>query len=120
MTKEKGQKEQKEKLLEDLLKQTAETTTLDFKREIELSSDKDKNEFAKDVSAFANTRGGYMVFGKEDRREGGRIVGIRRETFNSEQMQQIISRKCYPPVRFEAELVQLDSKWFVLLKVSES
>ena len=112
--------EQNRKLLQDLLRQTDETTTLDFKREIKLSSDKDKNEFAKDVSAFANTKGGYIVYGKEDPAEGGRIVGIRPETFSSEQMQQIISQKCYPPVRFEDKLIQLDSKWFVLLMISES
>lgn len=108
------------KKLEELLEQTDETITLDFKREIRLSSDRDKNGFAKDVSAFANTKGGYIVFGKEDPREGGRIIGIRPETFNSEQMQQIISQKCYPPVRFEAKLIQLDSKWLVLLTIPES
>lgn len=117
MTKE---KEQNEKLLKDLLKQIAETTTLDFKRQIKLSSDNDKEEFAKDVSAFANTKGGHIVFGKEDPKEGGRIVGIRPETFNSEQMQQIIAKRCYPPVRFDAKPVQLDSKWFILLTVPES
>ena len=108
------------KKLEELLKQTDETSTLDFKREIKLSSEHDRKEFAKDVSAFANTNGGYIVFGKEDPKEGGRIVGLRPETFNSEQMQQIISQRCYPPVRFEAELIQLDSQWFALLTIPES
>lgn len=114
------EKEQSEKQLEALIKQIAETTRLDFKREIKLSSDNDKKEFAKDVSAFANTKGGHIVFGKEDPKEGGRILGIRVESFNSEQMQQVTSQKCYPPVRFEAELVPFDSKWFVLLTIPES
>jgi len=108
------------KKLEELLKQSDETSTLDFKREIKLSSEHDRSEFAKDVSAFANTKGGFIVFGKEDPKEGGQIVGIRPETFNSEQMQQIISQRCYPPVRFEAGLIQLDSQWFALLTIPES
>ena len=107
-------------MLEDLLKQTRETTTLDFKREIRLSSENEKKEFAKDVSALANTKGGHIVFGKEDPKEGGRIVGIKRETFDPEQMQQIVAKRCYPPARFDAELILFESKWFVLVTIHES
>jgi hypothetical protein len=109
-----------EDLLKDLLKQKDETVTLDFKREITLSSDKDKNEFAKDVSAFANRNGGHRVFGKEDPEQGGRIVGIIPETFDGEQMQQIISGRCYPPVNFDAQLMRIGNKSFVLLTIPES
>jgi len=109
----------KEKL-EDLLKKKYETSTLDFKREIKISSDKDKEEFARDVSAFANTKGGCIVYGKEDPKEGERIVGIKPETFNYDQMQQIVSKRCNPPVKFEASLMHLDSKWFALLRIPES
>ena len=108
------------KLLEDLLKQFYETTELDFKREIRLFTYRDKMEFAKDVSAFANTKGGHIVFGKEDPKQGGRIVGIEKDTFNYEQMQQIISKRCNPPVTFEAELIHLKSKWFVILTIPNS
>jgi hypothetical protein len=109
-----------EKLLRDLLKQKDETTSLEFKREITLSFDRDKNEFAKDVSAFANTKGGHIVFGKEDPEQGGRIVGIKPETFDSAQMQQTISSRCYPPVNFDAELIRIRGKWFGLLIIPES
>jgi hypothetical protein len=109
-----------ESLLRDLLEQKNESTTLDFKREITLFTDKDKNEFAKDVSALANARGGHIVYGKEDPGQGGRIVGIKPETFDDAQMQQIISSKCYPPVNFEAELVQFQGLWFGLLTIPPS
>jgi hypothetical protein len=109
-----------ESLLKDLLIQKDESTILDFKREITLFTDKDKNEFAKDVSAFANTRGGHIVYGKEDPGQGGRIVGIKPETFDGARVQQIISSKCYPPVNFEAELVQFQGLWFGLLTIPPS
>ena len=109
-----------ESLLRDILEQRNESTTLDFKREITLFTDKDKNEFAKDVSAFANARGGHIVYGKEDPGQGGRIVGIKPETFDGARMQQIISSKCYPPVNFEAELVQFQGLWFGLLTIPPS
>lgn len=109
-----------ESLLRDLLEQKDESTTLDFKREITLFTEKDKNEFAKDVSAFANTRGGHIVYGKEDPGQGGRIVGIKPETFDGAQMQQIMSSRCYPPVNFEAELVQSQGLWFGLLTILPS
>jgi hypothetical protein len=107
-------------MLRDLIKEKDETNRLEFKREIALSSDKDKNEFAKDVSALANTKGGHIVFGKEDPEQGGRIVGIKPETFDSVQMQQIISSRCYPPVSFDAELIRIRNKWFGLLTIPES
>ena len=61
--------------LDELLNQNEETVSLEFKREIRLSSDKDKTEFAKDVSALANTEGGFLVFGKEDKKDGAKVVG---------------------------------------------
>ena len=109
-----------ESLLGDLLKQKDESTVLDFKREVTLSTDRDKLEFAKDVSAFANTKGGHIVYGKEDPGQGGRIVGIEPATFDSAQMQQIASSKCYPPVSFEAERVQFQGLWFGLLIIPQS
>jgi hypothetical protein len=106
--------------LDELLKQTDETTTLDLKRLIKLASDNDKYEFAKDVSAFGNTQGGFILYGREDPKEGGKIIGINPETFDADQMQQIITSRCYPPVDFSAKLVRKDSLSFVLLQIPES
>jgi hypothetical protein len=107
------------KALNELLKQE-ETSKLDFKREIRLSSDKDKYEFVKDVSAFANTSGGYIVYGEEDKNEGGLTVGIEPDTYDADQMQQIIAQRCNPPPVFDSELVKINGKWFVILEIPES
>jgi hypothetical protein len=108
------------KLLKKLLKENKETITLEFKREITLSNDKDRMEFAKDISAFANSDGGHIVFGKEDPKQGGKIVGIKKETFSSEQMYQIISNRCTPNIIFKAELLRIGNKWFALLSIPRS
>lgn len=108
------------KLLDDLLNQTNETSTIEFKREIHLFSDKDKHEFAKDVSAFANTSGGYIVYGKEDIKQGGRIIGINPKAFDADQLQQIIATRCYPPPKFSLRIIKRASKWFAILEIPES
>jgi len=40
-----------------------ESTRLDYKRDLPGRTDKDKKEFCEDVAAFANTRGGVIIFG---------------------------------------------------------
>ena len=109
-----------ESLLESLLSKENETETLEFKREIRLNNDKEKNEFAKDVSALANTKGGHIIFGKVDPKQGGAVIGIDPRTFDGEQMQQTISGRCYPPVNFDPELIKNENKLFVLLTIPNS
>lgn len=113
-------KKGKTSLLDELLANEDETDTVEFKREINLESDREKAEFAKDLSALANTFGGHIVFGKEDKKQGGRIVGITPQSYDAEKMQQIISQRCYPPPVFSAELIEKDGKWFGLLEIPNS
>jgi predicted HTH transcriptional regulator len=44
----------------------AESRTLDYKRSLPGNSDADKKEFLADVSSFANTAGGDLVFGIDE------------------------------------------------------
>ena len=108
------------KLLEKLLYKNQESVTLDFKREINLQSSEEKREFAKDVSAFANTKGGHIVFGKEDPKKGGKIVGINPQTFDSERMYQIITDRCDPDIDFDVNIKEYNSKFFVIVTIPES
>ena len=41
----------------------AESKTIEYKKEIKLNTDSDKKEFLADVSSFANTNGGDLLFG---------------------------------------------------------
>jgi|SRR5450759_59619 len=81
--------EQLERLDEKKLQQLCdercpESGTLDFKRILPGTSDKDKHEFLKDVCAFANAEGGDLVYGIDE--DGGvakAIVPIASETADS-------------------------------------
>src|SRR5260370_13983943 len=44
----------------------SEGRTIDYKRELPGNSDGDKKEFLADVSSFANTSGGDLVFGIDE------------------------------------------------------
>ena len=44
-----------------------ETDKLEFKRELPGGSDSQKKEFAKDICAMANARGGYLIYGIEEK-----------------------------------------------------
>ena len=55
----------------------SESKTIDYKRKIIDKSDLERKEFLYDVSSFANTQGGFLVFGMEE--EGGlptNLVGL--------------------------------------------
>ena len=55
----------------------AEGRQLDYKEELPISLDKDKREFLSDVTAFANTVGGDMIYGvREARDAAGNPTGI--------------------------------------------
>jgi hypothetical protein len=112
-------RDSKLKKLEELLDRD-ESEKLDFKKKITLSTDKEKYELAKDISAFANTQGGVIIYGKEDRKEGGRIVGIEAQTYDSDQMHQIVTQRCNPPPLFYDEMIFLKGKQLVFIEIPRS
>ena len=43
-----------------------ENKNLDYKRELHIDTDSDKKEFLADISSFANSNGGDIIFGIEE------------------------------------------------------
>lgn len=84
---------------------------LDFKLRLELWNETGKKELAKDVCAIANSNGGrgHIIVGVEDKTK--RIVGIDDENmFKEEQVQQIITSRCEPPIPIEVEFIEIEKK----------
>lgn len=58
--------------------QQKESVILEFKEDIS-GSEKEKREISKDISAMANTEGGFIIFGiKEDAGKASAIIGINK------------------------------------------
>jgi ATP-dependent DNA helicase RecG len=108
----------KQKLL--ALLQKTEGTKLDFKEHMLLRTDSEKKELAKDVCAIANSKGGrgYIIYGVEDHTK--RIIGIEDVKYREEQIQQIISQRCDPPVQLAFEVVNVESKNIGVLTIYRS
>lgn len=114
-----------DELKEDWLRQTikqGENSRVDFKRAIFLG-DKDRRrenqELAQDLTAFANSYGGFLVIGVSDEKEGQQIVG-----FNSnDQMIQRIVNICrdwvQPPLRPQFQVIYTPQGEVLVIYVEE-
>jgi predicted HTH transcriptional regulator len=102
------------------LLQKTEGTKLDFKLQMSLKTDSEKKELTKDVIAMANSKGGrgYIIFGIEDKTK--KIIGINDETYREEQIQQIISQRCEPPVAINYDIISLENKAIGVLTIYKS
>ncbi|ERI92568.1 divergent AAA domain protein [Clostridiales bacterium oral taxon 876 str. F0540] len=104
------------KKLQTLIKRD-EGTKLDFKQRLELDMESGKKELAKDVCAIANSKGGrgYIVIGIEDKTK--KISGIEKINYNEEQIQQIISSRCEPPIPVVYETVSYENKTIGIITI---
>ena len=74
-------------------------------------------KFAKEISAFANTKGGVLLVGVDD---NGRIVGVDSE---KEEIDLAVSAAEFyldPPVYCRIECIEVDWKEIVIIHVDES
>ncbi|MBX4263544.1 AlbA family DNA-binding domain-containing protein [Clostridium estertheticum] len=94
-----------------------EGTKLDYKQKIDILIESGKKELAKDVSAIANSRGGrgYIIIGVEDKTR--RIIGIDANEFKEEQIQQIISSRCEPPIPVSIDFIVYQSKNLAIITI---
>lgn len=60
-----------------LLAYAEEDDRVDYKQTIDLSSEREWLGLTKDISAFANTRGGYLIFGVNDQNK--EVLGLAKE-----------------------------------------
>ncbi|SEF51978.1 Putative DNA-binding domain-containing protein [Caloramator fervidus] len=90
---------------------------LDFKEKLNIETESGKKELAKDICAIANSKGGrgYLIFGIEDKSK--KIIGINKQEFNEEKIQQIISTRIEPPVPISVDTVDFNGKTIGIITI---
>lgn len=91
---------------------SGESTTVEFKRKFTTPV-----KFAKEVSAFANTKGGYICMGVDDDKK---IVGVKSE---KEEIAQIVHACTFfidPPIEPFFEIIEIDYKDVIIVMIEES
>ncbi len=74
-------------------------------------------KIAREMMAFANTKGGYVLFGVDDDKE---IVGVESEKSEAELIKDAAKNYCEPPVEYSIEYLEFKGKEIVIVSVPES
>ncbi len=74
-------------------------------------------KIAREMIAFANTRGGYILFGIDDDKK---IVGVKSEKGEAELIKETAEQYCEPPVKYKLEYIELEHKEIVVAEIFES
>ena len=101
----------KYKELKELIEE-GENIQCEFKRKF---STPDK--IAREMIAFANTKGGYVIFGVDDDKE---IIGVESEKETAELIKETALTMCEPSLDFQISFVELDGKEIVIASIPES
>ncbi len=77
----------------------------------------DYEKISKEIIAFANTNGGYIIFGIDD---NGKTYGVESEKETVELVKETINNYCEPKLDFGIYYIELDHKEIVVLEIPES
>jgi predicted HTH transcriptional regulator len=95
----------------DLIEE-GENLTCEFKRKFSTSE-----KIAREMIAFANTKGGYLIIGVDDDKD---IVGVESEKAEAELIQDAAINFCEPPLNFKIDYVEVKGKEVVVVEIFES
>lgn len=92
--------------------QTGEGTFLEFKHSVA-----SPEKIAREMAAFANTKGGTILIGVED---NGEMIGV--EGYNEEEfwLNQAATDECVPQIPIKIELLNLGDRDVLIVKVPEA
>jgi predicted HTH transcriptional regulator len=95
----------------DLIEE-GESLQIEFKRRFSTPE-----KIAREMIAFANTRGGYLLFGVDDDKQ---IVGVESEKSEAELIKDSAANYCEPPVEYEIDFLEVYGKEVVIVSIPES
>jgi predicted HTH transcriptional regulator len=96
----------------DQLIEEGEGFEVEFKRKVS-----SPEKIARALVAFANSRGGHILFGVDD---DGSIVGVESEKSEVDLIVTAASQFCEPPIEPEIDIVAYDGKDVIVAYVGES
>ena len=74
-------------------------------------------KIAREMIAFANTKGGYILFGIDDDKS---IVGVESEKETTELVKDAANNYCEPKLDFDVEFKEVKGKEIVIVSIPES
>jgi predicted HTH transcriptional regulator len=89
-----------------------ENGTVEFKRKFS-----SPEKIAKEMIAFANTRGGYLLFGIDDDRS---VIGVESEKGEIELIDMAAKFFCEPEINYMAEILPIYRKDVICVEIPES
>jgi len=97
--------------LKDIISE-GESSTVEFKRKIS-----SLQKISKEISAFANTKGGLIIIGVDD---DGTIVGVSSEKEEIDQIITACNFHIIPPVEPSFDIISLKKKDILIVYINES
>lgn len=97
-----------------------ESNTLEYKRDLQIDSEKDTKEFLADVSSFANANGGTIFYGID---EVGGLVGLKIPELDSFRLrvQQKIEEGILPRPGFKIKYLEISvNKYIFIIQIHKS
>lgn len=101
----------KRRELLDLIEE-GENLTCEFKRKFSTSE-----KIAREMIAFANTKGGYLIIGVDDDKE---IVGVESEKSEADLIYDVAKNFCEPPLDVTIDYIEVKGKEVLVVKIFES
>jgi len=99
------------KLLIDLIEE-GENIQCEFKRQFTTSQ-----KIAKEMISFANTKGGYILFGIDDDRK---VIGVESEKSEAEMVEDAARNYCEPYINYKINFIAYKGKEIVAVTIPES
>ena len=102
-----------------------ETRNLEYKEILPSNSDGDKKEFLADISSFANSNGGDLIYGiREEDHRPIKLVGVRVDDIDEKQRQleAVIRDGISPRIpNIKPKFIQVDTdSYAILLRIPKS
>jgi predicted HTH transcriptional regulator len=100
-----------------------EKKTIEYKSALPGRTDQDKKEFLADVSSFANTSGGDLIFGmEEDSGKPTKLVGIATNDLGieKERLENLIRAGLDPRIRYDLAEVICAPGSIVIVRIEQS